>query len=149
MTKPQKAILGWSATITGLICFGIMGYTIYDSLPPPLPPQAPQQFENSQPPPPLPKQTRTPRRERRTRDFTIPDHVRALLGDGDGHDYLALSTEEKLQLCNLIAETTKQKTGWYYFNFLNAFYSHGQDHQPSITMQISEAAAVAAVWKDE
>lgn len=148
MTKPQKAILGWSATITGLICFGIMGYTIYDSLPPPLPPQPPQQFENSQRPPP-PKQERSPpkRERRRTRPNTT-SHV-TTLRTGDGHDFLALSYRDKAELCNLIARTLKVKTGSYYLNFLNEYYLLLPDDEVALTIPILHVAAAAAAWKDE
>ena len=78
----------------------------------------------------------------------LPRHVRALR-TGDGRDFLALSEEEKFQLCDLIAQTTKQKTGWYYFNFLNGYYLHAQDNEVTFTIPISEIAAVATVWKDE
>ena len=77
-----------------------------------------------------------------------PPHVLALR-TGDGRDFLALSEEEKFQLCDLIARTLKVKTSWHYFNFLNAYYRHAQDNEVTFTIPISEIAAVAAAWDDD
>ncbi len=147
MTKPQKAILGWSATITGLICFGIFGYTIYDRLPPPLPPQPPQQFEDSQPPQPPPKQTRKPRQKKPPK---IPAHLHDILASGIGHDFMALSVKERLQLCQLCVQQTRRHSISIYFDFISEFYFLAKEqNQQVLTTPISEVVAVAAAFDYE
>jgi hypothetical protein len=73
-------------------------------------------------------------------DATPDVGVRALLGSGDGHDWVRLSESEKASLCRLIAERLDRHSGWYYLNFLDNLYS--DDH--TLNTDIAEAAAIAA-----
>lgn len=91
------------------------------------------------------------RRSRRSKPATqteLPRYVRALR-TGNGHDYLALSTDEKRQLCDLIARTLKVKTSWYYFNFFSTFYLDEANNFVNNSIPIKESAALATAWPDE
>jgi len=70
----------------------------------------------------------------------------ALLANGDGHDWLELSTKGRLELCLLIEQRTGRHNMIIFRNFLFEFYDKANREDPKLLdMKISELAAIAAV----
>lgn len=81
----------------------------------------------------------------------VDSRISQLIASGNGHDYLALSQNDRLRLGTEISNRIGVKDGVYFMSALTAFYVGGQPdmNEDILGWKIKDAAAVIAGMASE